>query len=390
MQKLRFFFLPLFVLCTLSTFSQQDSCRLRISLLTCGQGTELFSIWGHTGIRVTDSVRGTDYVFNYGTFDDTDPYFYLKFTRGIMVYSLSVETYKDFMAEYQFERRNVIEQTLDLSCAAKIKLYQSLQINATEQNRYYNYQFYADNCTSRARDMIRFHSGEDISFHSILPAKIPTYRQLIHLYLDSGHQPWSKLGIDILLGNHLDKEVTNISSMFLPDYLMTGLDSALVQNHPLVTTKKTILYYPDESGKKSVAFTPFVVFTVLFALMMMIEYGKRKGRFLNTFHFILFFLTGLLGLLILVLWLTRVDTVCRDNWNIAWALPTNLVFAFLIRKKSVWVQRYFLLVIAICIVLLGGWVWLPQPLNPALLPIIALLLFSSIRIIQKNRNAKVV
>jgi hypothetical protein len=62
-----------------------DTSRLRISLLTCGPGTELYSMWGHTAIRVIDSTQRQDWVFNYGTFDDSDPYFYVKFTRGIMI-----------------------------------------------------------------------------------------------------------------------------------------------------------------------------------------------------------------------------------------------------------------------------------------------------------------
>ena len=74
---------------SLFTFSQTDSCKLRISLLTCSPGEELYSTWGHTAIRVTDSVTGIDMVFNYGTFDDSDPDFYAKFTRGLMIYALS-------------------------------------------------------------------------------------------------------------------------------------------------------------------------------------------------------------------------------------------------------------------------------------------------------------
>ena len=50
-----------------------DSCTLEISLLTCAPGTDLYSLFGHTAIRVRDSRRGMDIVYNYGTFDDTDP-----------------------------------------------------------------------------------------------------------------------------------------------------------------------------------------------------------------------------------------------------------------------------------------------------------------------------
>src|SRR3979409_2134401 len=73
---------------TLWSGAQADSCALQISLLTCSPGQELYSTFGHTVIRVQDSATATDIVFNYGTFDDSDPFFYLKFTRGVMRYAL--------------------------------------------------------------------------------------------------------------------------------------------------------------------------------------------------------------------------------------------------------------------------------------------------------------
>src|SRR5687768_17292459 len=104
--KQALFFLTALLL-TLHGFAQNDSCRLRISLLTCSPGEELYSSFGHTALRVTDSTAGNDIVFNYGTFDDSDPQFYVKFTKGIMIYELSVYPYADFLREYQMQQRGV-------------------------------------------------------------------------------------------------------------------------------------------------------------------------------------------------------------------------------------------------------------------------------------------
>ena len=68
--------------------------------------------------------------------------------------------------------------------------------------------------------MIVQHTGASVIFKNILSEKPPTFRNLIHTYLDKGGQYWSKLGIDLLLGNNLDEKVTNDQAMFLPDYLM--------------------------------------------------------------------------------------------------------------------------------------------------------------------------
>ena len=77
--------------------AQTDSSQQRISLLTCGPGEDLYSIWGHTAIRVIDTAQQADIVFNYGTFDDSDPLFYIKFTRGIMIYSVAPYAFTDFI-----------------------------------------------------------------------------------------------------------------------------------------------------------------------------------------------------------------------------------------------------------------------------------------------------
>src|SRR5687768_5965867 len=100
----------LILLSCFSTIAQTDSSHLRISLLTCSPGAELYSTFGHTAVRVTDSARGIDMVYNYGTFDDRDPGFYVKFTKGIMIYALSNYSYQDFLQEYAYEKRYVIEQ----------------------------------------------------------------------------------------------------------------------------------------------------------------------------------------------------------------------------------------------------------------------------------------
>ena len=79
----------------------QDSSHLRISLLTCTPGDELYSIFGHSAYRVIDSISVTDIVYNYGTFDFNDEGFYIKFARGKLMYYVSAARFDDFKYEYQ-------------------------------------------------------------------------------------------------------------------------------------------------------------------------------------------------------------------------------------------------------------------------------------------------
>lgn len=359
-----------------SAFSQTDSCNLQISLLTCSPGEELYSTFGHTAIRATDAARGMDIVFNYGTFDDSDPNFYLKFTKGLMNYALSAYPFSEFVYEYQVQQRGVIEQVLQLSCAEKTKMFNALRENAQEQNRFYNYYFHTDNCTTRARDMIVRNTAEPLVFKNILPANIPSYRNLIHSYLDKGHQPWSKFGIDILLGAHLDKKVTNQEAMFLPDYLMKGFDNASTDNKPLAGTAQTILKVPPHPEESAPWFTPFVLFLALFILIagLSIRKGSSSSTFLRWFDISFFLLLGLLGVLLAILWLIRVDNVCRNNWNLLWALPTHLPIVFVMNRGKAWVKTYFRAVAVLTALLGAAWFIIPQALNHAIAPILGLIL----------------
>ncbi len=359
-------------------FTQTDTCGLRISLLTCSPGAELYSLFGHTAIRVTDQAAGTDLVFNYGTFDDTDPYFYLKFTRGLMRYALSVYPFSDFEWEYGVQNRSVIEQELQLGCAQKTALYEQLKINAQEENRFYDYYFLEDNCTTRAMDIILQSAGNAVSTKNFLPAHTPTYRQMLHSYLDKGRQPWSKFGIDILLGSRLDKKVSLEASMFLPDYLMTGFDSSFIGSQPLVISKRTVLTNTPQE-MTTPWFTPWLFFTLLFLIVALGTFAPAAGirKIMFTFDKIFFLLTGLLGLLLATLWTIRLDTVCRDNLNVLWALPSHLFVAFHLHKKRKWVRRYLRIIIVISVIMLAGWLLLPQQMNPALIPVIGIILLRS-------------
>lgn len=316
-------------------------------------------------------------VFNYGTFE-FGPDFYMQFIRGRLLYSLSVERFDDFMYNYQLESRSVQEQLLLLNCTEERQLFQALLINALPENRNYRYDFLFDNCTTRARDMIMSHTHMPVKTQNILPYPQPTFRDLLHSYLDLGGQYWSKLGIDILLGIKVDKRVSNMQSMFLPDYLLKGIAATTVGQQPLAAPPKTILQMPSPLNKNP-AFSPGVIFTILLLAVAALSFTKKPWaiKAISTFDFAFFLLLGLSGILILFMWFGTNHTVCRNNFNLLWALPTHIIAAFAVHRKLKWVQVYFTIVFIISILLLLSWPWFPQSINNALLPIVLLIILRS-------------
>ena len=358
--------------------AQTDSCGIRISLLTCTPGQELYSTFGHSALRVFDSVNNADLVFNYGTFDFYDPQFYNKFVKGKLLYFVSIDTLPSFLAEYDYYKRGIVEQAINISCADKQKLRSALFENAKEENKYYRYDFNYDNCTTRLRDMLEKAAGKQLETKNILPKPGTTFRHLIHTYLDKGGQQWSKLGIDMLLGNPMDKKVTNREAMFLPDYLLMAFDSSKLNKQPVVQEKKILLNY-FESYKTKSGITPFIVFGVLFFLIAALSFFTRSSWNLlfKAFDFFFFVFVGLIGVLILFMWFGTEHAMCRNNFNLLWALPTHLPVAFLLFNKKQWINNYFRFIFFYTIALLLAWFFLPQQFNAALLPVVGIILIRS-------------
>jgi hypothetical protein len=367
-KKILFF---LFIFFFAQQITAQDSSRLRISLLTCAQGDELYSVFGHTALRIIDSAHQTDIVYNYGTFDFNDPDFYSKFTRGTLDYMLSAYSFQDFMSEYYAEKRNVTEQELILTDEAKKSLRNALNENMIGAARYYKYVFNYNNCTSRIRDLLFIYTGLKPD-RQLVPTGT-TFRNMLHEALDNGDQPWSKLGIDIVLGSRIDHPITISESMFLPEYLMKGVDSSVHSKN--VLREKTIIYNANLPQKQRHHW-PSYLFLLMAALIILISLGKSKmaKSITRFFDITIFLLTGLIGCFLLFMWFGTGHKACAWNYNLLWALPTNLIVVFALWKNPLWLKKYFSFCVIIYLVTLIGWFFLPQQFNIALLPVVLLLL----------------
>lgn len=363
-------------------------CGLKISILTSGPGDPLYATWGHSAVRVIDSVRFTDMVFNYGTFDFDTPGFYTKFVRGTLMYFLSYETFDEFREEDREDNRQLSEQVLDLNCADKEKIYQFLVNNYDPTHRYYPYDYLYDNCSTRIRDLLVTVFGSRLKFNgSAAPSPGFSYRQACDLYLKT--KTWTRLGIDLVYGLTTDTPAGARGIMFLPDFLEKALVTATLDGNPLDTTERVLLAQVPESGNQDFPFTPLPVFTLVLILIAALSFSRvnPKGKLLHWVDIVLFFVTGLVGCFILILWLGTVHTQFSRNLNLLWALPTHCLFSIFLDRRRGWVKIYAAGTAILGMILLVTWYWLPQQLPGALLPLIAALVIRSWSIFRLNYQA---
>ena len=131
---------------------------IRISLLTCASGEEIYSLFGHTAIRYENYTRSIDAVFNYGIFNFNAPNFILRFALGETDYQLGVTDYERFAAEYYYLNAMSGSKELNLTVQEKEKLIMLLEENYRPKNRIYRYNFFLRQlCHTSARFNRKIH-----------------------------------------------------------------------------------------------------------------------------------------------------------------------------------------------------------------------------------------
>lgn len=381
MRILKAFFIFWLVLLTAGTsHAATDSSRLQISLITCAPGAELYSVFGHTALRIVDSAANTDIIYNYGTFNFDDPDFYSKFVRGKLMYFLSQQSFPDFLYEYAYFKRGVKEQVLQLSPIEKKEIQLSLFENVREENRYYKYDFLYDNCATRLRDII-FKTNKDNAFEPKAFAENgTTFRDYLHNYLSRAEMQWTTLGIDLLLGIGADKTMTTAECMFLPDYLAQGVSLAIKGNAKLVERDQVHLPNAQDLPIKLPFWqTPLFFFSFLAFLVVLPSFFRSKAiaSFQSIMDRIIFVLSGLLGLLLLYMWFGTDHQSFASNLNLVWAMPINLLVAFSIKRSRKWLKTYLRYYSLLLLLMMIPVLLQPGIINVGLFPLILALSFRS-------------
>ena len=372
-----------------SLFSFQLSENSQISVITIGPSQkELYSAFGHSGIRVKDDSLGIDYFYNYGVFDFDQPNFYINFLKGKLLYMVNRYNYKPVEDHYILNDRFIKEQILNLNSSQKLKTFNFLENNILSQNKYYYYNYIYNNCATKIRDLFDEIFPKYVEYDSINNDNL-SYRELMDLYLYN--QKWGDLGIDICLGTEIDKIADNYNSMYLPDYLFSNLDNAKTSKNENFILKENKIFSPSKTKNSSVFFSPSLVLLILLLITVFLIFRERKyDLWYKKFDFILFFISGAIGLLLVYLWFFT-DHLSSYNFNLIWAFPLNIFAAFFLFNEKILdkIKIYFLTISLLLLSLILLWVLLPQKLNASLVFLVLAILLRSISIYFKLHNGSI-
>lgn len=369
-----------------STYAQhfQLSPEAKISVLTIGPGESLNDAFGHNGFRITDPNLKIDIVYGYGEYDFDAPNFYLKFAQGKLNYLISRHNFSDFYKHYVLNNRSIKEQELNLSSAENQKLFDALENNYKPENRGYLYDFFYDNCATRIRDVTVKATASKINFNLPDAFQLKTFRTLIHDHV--GLNTWGSFGIDIALGSVIERKASAYEHLFLPEYIHKFFGEATFNNaEPLITTATTLYEKKDGNSTFNFLFSPFVITALIAFLVLYLTYTDHKHNKRNKqLDLILFGSTGLIGVLILLLWFATDHSATAQNYNLLWALPLNIILITQLIKPKVknWVKSYMkFLVIMLCLMTLH-WIIGVQTFALPLIPILIALVVRYIYLIR--------
>ena len=307
-----------------SIISNMDD--VEVSLLTCGPGNEAYSLFGHTAIRISQPSRGMDVVVNYGMFSFKQKYFIPRFVLGLTDYQMGITTFDDFKAEYEYEQRWVFEQTLNLTSKEKSALFQAIDQNYKPENVTYRYNFFYNNCTTKARDLIAANIDGKIKYNSAT-SEYPSFRELCHSKTSS-HR-WSQFGNDLLLGIQADLP-TNISEQqFLPENLEHDFSNATIGANRKLVTHEEYIIPKDVAASATPESLPSpralaIVIAIIIIGVSLIEYFWSKNLWLT--DTILMPLVGLAGMILFVMIFSKHPTV-NINFQILILNPIALFMA---------------------------------------------------------------
>ena len=355
---------------------QQDS--IRVTLLTCSPGQEVYSLYGHTAIRLQVPKDRLDEVFNYGVFDMSKPNFVWHFVLGQTDYMVQPIPWEYFIIDYDRRGSSITEQELNLTQGEASRLLSNLIENSRPENREYRYSFLYGNCTTKVRDMVEEVIMGRIQYPNALPHE--TAREILHHY--TVHHPWAQEGNDLLLGSEMDTIMSERAAMFIPENLMQAFDEAFIRDgkgdmRPLVKSKAVILEAKPQVVEKEFPLSPMqaiLVFAALCLLIMLLEIWTKRLFWL--WDVVILLLQGTAGTLLAFMFFFSKHPAVDSNWQI-WLLNPiffigiPLVIKAAIRhKQTLWYAFYF---VVLALFLLFS-PWIPQVFAKITVPLALCLL----------------
>lgn len=365
------FLIGFFAVADADAQAYQLSPDAKVSVITCGLGNEMYSLFGHTAVRISDPVHNLDMVYNYGAFDFETPNFVLRFSKGDLQYFVTADRFQDFLYNYNYEQRTVLEQELNMTAAQKQALFDEFNVTLVSEKRFYTYKFIDRNCTTMVVDILNRTLGQNVIRKT--DATEQTYREVLFPYFDNHF--YEQLGTSIIFGSKVDRQADKI---FLPIELWKSVNTAQNGRLPLLKAQKTWFEFPVPETTDRWWNNPYTYVGILLLIVV------ANSRIITAGYFVF---AGAIGLFFSVAGLYSYHGELAWNYNALLLNPVLLLLAYFIIRRNVKAQ-YVTSLIVIAGILIYLLLMLTKIHLVIVLPIIIAHLVICGRIVYRYRFAR--
>lgn len=319
----------------------EPGSELTVYLLTIGQGDEVWELFGHNAIWIKDRAKGTDMTYNWGMFDFDQPNFLGRFLTGNTLYWMEGTDLESLLQAYTQRNRSILAQELSLTPEQRLRLRQAVELNALPQNRFYRYDYYRDNCSTRLRDMLDRALGGQLQTATTTRITTETYRSHTQRLTRSTIPIYT--GVTLALGHPADRPISMWEEMFLPVRMANHLRTVRVKDTldarvPLVRSEMALF----TAGRAPEPGTPpnylpwyvavgIILGGALIALVSHAETGSRAALFGATALATLWSLVaGFAGTALVAAWAFTQHFYMGRNENLAHFNPLSIALVFLV------------------------------------------------------------
>jgi hypothetical protein len=338
--KLRTLFAAFLLFFASVAHAQTPGENLRVYLLTFGPGDAVFEKFGHNAIWVHDTSTDFGVAYNWGMFSFDQPGFVPRLMKGRMLYWMAGYEVNAFVQDYLNHDRSVWAQELNLTPAQREAMREFVEWNSRDENKFYLYDYYRDNCSTRVRDAIDRVTGGALK-RSLEPVMTTsTFRSHTKILTESDIPVFT--GTNLALGRRVDVPLNAWQESFLPLELREWVRTVKVRGadgseQPLVLAERTIneargrAPLPEQAPGRIVPYT--IVGMLMGGVMLLLARAGRSRRWavvsLAGLVAVWSFLIGFFGLLITLLWAATDHVATYGNENLLQANPLALALAVL-------------------------------------------------------------
>jgi Domain of unknown function (DUF4105) len=322
----------------------EPGSELEVTLMTFGLGEEVFERFGHNALWIHDGARGIDVAYNWGLFSFRQPHFLQRFLTGDTRYWMGGEPANLMIEQYRALGRPITLQRLNMTPAQKLALRDFLLWNEQEENRFYRYDYFRDNCSTRLRDALDRALGGALHAATDTIRTALTYRRE-SVRLTDGARP-IQTGINIALGRPADVPLTSWESFFIPMRLRDAIRDATLPIGPggaparLVAEERQIAPLPGTTIVPELATAPRLFWRLLFvglvlaammAVIRIMAMSRRGAAWGFTFVAMVWsLLCGTIGVILVLAWSATRHLFWAHNENLLQTSPLSLALVVLV------------------------------------------------------------